>query len=111
MSEHNHYHINEPNHEEEQERIIIPGENGEENLFDILFTFDVPETGKSYVIVVPVEEEQDDVSEDEEEEVFAFRYEDTDDEFKLFPIETDEEWDIVEEMLNTFSEEEEEESE
>ncbi|GGH85699.1 uncharacterized protein YrzB (UPF0473 family) [Pullulanibacillus pueri] len=92
------------NHDEEQERIIIPDENGEEHLFDILFTFDVEETGKSYMVVQPAESPEDD---EEEAEVFGFRYEDVDGEFSLFPIETDEEWDIVEEMLNTFVDEEE----
>ncbi|QAA22873.1 DUF1292 domain-containing protein [Sporolactobacillus terrae] len=99
--EHNHYPIFLPD-EEEKERIVIPEENGDENLFDVLFYFDVPETDKSYVVVVPAEQ---DLEEDEEQEVFAFRYEGNDDDFKLFPIETDEEWDIVEEMINTFSDE------
>ncbi|MCO7126380.1 DUF1292 domain-containing protein [Sporolactobacillus shoreicorticis] len=101
--EHNHYPIFLPD-SEEQERIVIPEENGDENLFDVLFYFDVPETDKSYVVVVPAEQDQ----EDEEQEVFAFRYEGEDDDFKLFPIDTDEEWDIVEEMINTFSDESEE---
>ncbi|MEC1715688.1 DUF1292 domain-containing protein [Schinkia azotoformans] len=92
---------------EEKERIIIPDENGEEHLFEVLFTFDVEESGKSYMVVEPV----DASDEDEEVEVFAFRFEDGEDEedLALFPIETDEEWDIVEEMLNTFSEQEEDE--
>ncbi|RYL91536.1 DUF1292 domain-containing protein [Sporolactobacillus sp. THM7-4] len=103
MSEHKHYPIFVPN-QEEQDRIIIPDENGDENLFDVLFTFDVPETDRSYVVVTPVEEESDQ-SGDDEEEVFAFRYEENGDEFKLFPIDTDEEWDMVEEMIDTFGEE------
>ena len=86
---------------EEQERIIIPDENGEEHLFDILFTFDVEQTGRSYMVVKPVEAPEDD--DDEYEEVFGFRYEENDGEFSLYPIETDAEWDMVEEMLNTFT--------
>ena len=54
---------------EEKERIIVPDENGEEHLFEVLFTFDVDETNQSYIAVVPVEQ-----SEDEEVEVYAFRY-------------------------------------
>ncbi|MCM3712712.1 DUF1292 domain-containing protein [Halalkalibacter oceani] len=91
--------------QEEKDRIVIPDENGDEHLFDELFKFTVDETGKSYILVTPVGEEAD---EDEEVEVFAFRYEDRDEEendIALFPIETDAEWEIVEEMLNTFSEE------
>ncbi|RLL48006.1 DUF1292 domain-containing protein [Oceanobacillus piezotolerans] len=88
---------------EKKERIIVPDENGEEHLFEVLFTFDVDETGQSYIAVVPVEQ-----AEDEEVEVYAFRYEETEKEdLSLFPIESDEEWDMVEEMLNTLADEEE----
>ncbi|CAM3098503.1 DUF1292 domain-containing protein [Sporolactobacillus spathodeae] len=108
MSDHKHYPIILPS-DEEQERIVIPMD-GEENLFDVLFYFDVPETGKSYVVCQPVEENEDTDLEDDEDEVFAFRYEEgeSDEDFKLFPIDTDEEWEMVEEMINTFSDEEEE---
>ncbi|MEI3613302.1 DUF1292 domain-containing protein [Pseudogracilibacillus sp. SO30301A] len=90
---------------EEQERIIIPDENGEEHLFEVLFKFDVDETGYSYITLTPVEQ-----ADEEEVEVYAFRYEEDEEEteesdFKLFPIESDEEWDIVEEMLYTLTEE------
>ncbi|WP_100011907.1 DUF1292 domain-containing protein [Lentibacillus sediminis] len=88
---------------EEKERIIIPDENGEEHLFEVLFTFDVDKTGHSYIAVVPGEQ-----SEDEEVEVYAFRYEEKnkdDDDLSLFPIESDEEWEMVEEMLHTLAEE------
>ncbi|GAA5415589.1 hypothetical protein Pryu01_00620 [Paraliobacillus ryukyuensis] len=89
---------------EEKERIIIPDENGEEHLFEVLFTFDVDANEQSYIAVVPVEQKDD-----EEVEVFAFRYEDkeNEDDLQLFQIETDEEWEIVEEMLNTLIDEEE----
>lgn len=89
----------------ENERIIIPDEQGEEHLFEVLFTFDVDDSEKSYLTVVPVEQVEDD-----EVEVYAFRYEengDNQDDLALFPIETDEEWEIVEEMLNTLAEEQE----
>ncbi|PAV28958.1 hypothetical protein CIL05_13330 [Virgibacillus profundi] len=92
---------------EEKERIIIPDENGEEHLFEVLFTFDVDETSQSYIAVVPVEQ-----AEDEEVEVYAFRYEvkdDDDNDLSLFPIDSDEEWELVEEMLHTLADEENEE--
>lgn len=46
---------------------------------------------------------------DEEIEVFAFRFEegDNEDDIRLFPIESDEEWKMVEEMFHTLVEEEE----
>ncbi len=89
---------------EEKERIIIPDENGEEHLFEVLFTFDVDANQQSYLAVVPVDQKDD-----EEVEVFAFRYEDkeNEDDLALFQIETEEEWEIVEEMLNTLMDEEE----
>jgi len=89
---------------EDKERIIIPDEHGVEHLFEVLFTFDVDATGHSYVAVVPAE-----TQEDEEVEVFAFRYEekDNEDDLTLFQIESDEEWDMVEEVLNTIVDEEE----
>ncbi|ENH97610.1 hypothetical protein J416_06348 [Gracilibacillus halophilus YIM-C55.5] len=88
---------------EEKERIIIPDENGEEHLFEVLFTFDVDDTGHSYVAVVPAEHQ-----EGEEVEVFAFRYEEkpNEDDLELYQIESDEEWDMVEEVLNTVASEE-----
>ncbi|ADC50429.1 hypothetical protein BpOF4_11880 [Alkalihalophilus pseudofirmus OF4] len=95
--------------QEEKERIVIPDENGDEHLFDELFKFTVDETGKSYILVTPVGDIDDDS--EEEVEVFAFRYEDRegeDNDIALFAVETDQEWEMVEEMLNTFSAEEEE---
>ncbi|GLO66664.1 MULTISPECIES: DUF1292 domain-containing protein [Oceanobacillus] len=87
---------------EEKERIIIPDENGDEHLFEVLFTFDVDETEQSYIAVVPAEQ-----AEEEEVEVYAFRFEEQENEdFTLFPIESDDEWQMVEEMLNTLAEEE-----
>ncbi|MCD8511667.1 MAG: DUF1292 domain-containing protein [Bacillus sp. (in: Bacteria)] len=90
--------------QDEESQIVIE-DNGEEHLFNILFTFDVDATGKSYMVLEP--EGTDAESDDEEEvEVYAFRYELEEGDYKLIQIETDEEWDMVEELLNTFSEQE-----
>lgn len=89
---------------EAKERIIIPDENGDEHLFEVLFTFDVDETQQTYIAVIPAEQK-----EDEEVEVYAFRYEIKDNDendLALFPIESDDEWEMVEEMLNTLADEE-----
>jgi len=90
---------------EELERLIVPDEDGEEHLFDVLFTFDIEETGQSYITLIPSEQNNE-----EEVEVYAFRYEEEektndDSDVKLMPIESDEEWDMVEEMIYTLSEE------
>ncbi|MBB6448571.1 uncharacterized protein YrzB (UPF0473 family) [Geomicrobium halophilum] len=88
--------------EEENERIIIPDEDGNEHVFEVLFTFDVDETEKSYMVVTPVEDEEQ--HEGEEVEIFAFQYEESSDEpsgFSLHAIESDSEWEMVEEMIAT----------
>ncbi|WP_033544172.1 DUF1292 domain-containing protein [Planococcus sp. CAU13] len=94
-----------------QEHITVVDENGNEQLFEILFTFDSEEFGKSYVLYFPVGAEED---EEGEIEIQASSFvESTDADGKvaggdLLPVETDEEWDMIEEMLNTFLAEEEE---
>lgn len=93
--------------ENEKERFVIEHE-GEEHLFEELFHFTVEKTGTSYMILVPVESSSE--TDDDEVEVFAFRYEESEGEGRevsFYPIETDQEWDMVEEMLNTFMEEDE----
>ncbi|GEL06800.1 DUF1292 domain-containing protein [Salisediminibacterium halotolerans] len=93
---------------EEEERIVIPDENGNEHLYEVLFTFDHPEIeDRSYIVVAAEGDQEDDES--EEVEVHAFIYtEDENDELSLFPIESDEEWEMVEELLRTFAAEEDE---
>lgn len=89
---------------EAKERIIIPDENGEEHLFEVLVTFDLAETKKTYIAVLPVEQ-----TDDEEVELFVFRYEIKDNDendLALFPIDDDEEWEMVEETLHTLTDEE-----
>lgn len=84
---------------EEAEIIYIPDEEGNEDAFEVIMRFEVDDgTDRKYLMVVPAE---DDGSADEEQEVYAFRYEDDDDEIKLYPIEEEEEWDMVEETFNT----------
>jgi uncharacterized protein YrzB (UPF0473 family) len=91
--------------EEENERFVIEHE-GEEHLFEELFRFTVDATEKTYIVLVPVENDKNE--EDEEVEVFAFRLEESEGEkdVAFYPIETDEEWETVEEMIETFVEEE-----
>ena len=75
-----------------------------------LFTFESDEFKKSYVLYYPVGADED---EDEEIEIHASSFTPNEDgnDGELLPIETDEEWEVIEEMLNTFLEEEEEEDE
>lgn len=89
----------------EENKITIVDENGNECLCEILFTFDSDQYNKSYVIYYPIGADQDD---EEEIEIHASAFTPSEDgqDGELQPIETEEEWDMVEEMVNTFLDEE-----
>lgn len=104
--EHHHDHDHDHDHEHEHEYITLIDEEGNETLFEILLTVDGQEEfGKNYVLLYPTE-----APDDEEVELQAYSYEESDngEEGNLQPIETDEEWDMIEEVFNTFMTEEEE---
>lgn len=73
--------------------MFVEDENGKEKEMEILFTFDNEEKNKSYVVFQDASHEN--------EEVYASCY---DDEGNLTPIETEEEWEMVEEVLGAFME-------
>jgi uncharacterized protein YrzB (UPF0473 family) len=82
----------------EKETMVVIDEQGNEQVYEIVLTFDNEELGKSYVIIKEPG--------DENEEVFAYAYNESDkDGGKLQPIESDEEWDMIEEVLGAFLEE------
>lgn len=74
--------------------------DGVEVTCDILFTFDSEETKKSYIVYT-------DNSKDAEGnvQVFASIYDPKQENPKLEPIESDQEWKIIETILNTLQEE------
>ena len=85
------------NNEEEAEIIYIPDDEGNDEAFEVIMRFELDDgTDRKYIMVVPAEEDGD-----EEQEVFAFRYDEENDELKLYPIEDQAEWDMVEETFNT----------
>lgn len=89
-----------------ENQITLVNENGEEQLADILFTFHAEETGKNYVVFAYAGSEED---EDEQIEVHAASYENTDDlNGQLYPVETDEEWELIEAALENYADESEE---
>ncbi|GGG19800.1 DUF1292 domain-containing protein [Paenibacillus abyssi] len=81
---------------EEPEIIYIPDEEGNEEEFEVIMKFEVDESDQKYMMVVPLHSEDD-----ESEEVYAFRYEEDGDDLKLYTIEDEEEWNMVEETFNT----------
>lgn len=91
-----------------ENNITVVDENGNEQLCEVLFTFDSDEFGKSYVLYYPIGAEED---EEEEIEIHASSFTPTEDgqDGELMPIESDEEWDMIEEMLETFLAEQDEE--
>ncbi|MFS0575302.1 DUF1292 domain-containing protein [Sporosarcina sp. 179-K 3D1 HS] len=91
-----------------QETITIVDEQGNEHVGEVILTFESEEYGKSYVLYHILGKEE---SEDGEIEIHASSFIPTEEgeDGELYPIESDEEWEMIEEMLNTFIEEEEEE--
>jgi len=88
---------------EEAEIIYIPDDDGNEEEFEVIMKFDVENSDSKYMMVVPVEEAAD----SEVEEVYAFRYEEDGDDLKLYTIDDETEWNMVEETFNTLLTEEE----
>ncbi|MBN3525735.1 DUF1292 domain-containing protein [Paenibacillus apiarius] len=82
--------------QEEPEIIYIPDDEGNEEEFEVIMKFEVDGSDKKYMMVVPM-----DAEDDEADEVYAFRYEEEGDDLKLYVIEDEEEWNIVEETFNT----------
>ncbi len=84
-------------------QITLIDDQGNEELYEILFTFHSDDYDKSYVLIYPASP-----SEEDEVEVLAFSY-DADEEgdvtsSDLHEIEADDEWDMVQGVLNTFLE-------
>ena len=75
-------------------------ENGNEVIYDVLFTFESDETKKNYIVYT-------DNSKDENGniEVYASIYDPNDPQSKLEAITTDKEWKVIETILNTLQEE------
>lgn len=86
---------------ENERRLTFIDEEGNEILCEILFTFESKEFNKNYVLFYPVNgaEDEDDI------EVMAASYLPGEEgNGELFPIETDEEWEMIEDVLEQFEE-------
>lgn len=98
MTEHTHEH-------DGHEHITLVDENGNESLYEVLLTIDGQEEfGKNYVLLYPAG-----ISEEEDVELQAYAYTENEagTEGELKQIESDAEWDMIEEVFNTFMAEEE----
>lgn len=82
--------------------IVLSDDDGNKETYRVLFTFDSDDFGKSYVLLYPASDEDD-----QEIEIQAFSF--TPDENgdvtsgELEPIVDEDEWNMVQEVLNTFS--------
>lgn len=96
MTEHNHEGHLEINNEEELLTLI--DENNNEVLYRKILEFYHPEFKKEYIILA-----EEGTADDEEIELIPMINEANDDGDggKLLPVETDEEWDMIEEIVNT----------
>ena len=92
-------------HDHDHEHITILDEEGNEELFEILLTFESEDFERSYVLVYPAGS-----SEEDEIEIQAFSYQENEGRLEgtLSPIDSEEEWDMIEEVLGAFMAEEEE---
>lgn len=89
------------NGDDQDRQITLIDDQGNEELYEVLFTFHSDDYDKSYVLLYPTA-----VGDDEDIEVQAFSY-DADDagdvtSSDLHEIESDDEWDMVQGVLNTF---------
>lgn len=86
----------------EEMRFTVVNDKGKEIECEVLFTFESEETGKSYIVYT-----DDTLGEDGSTKVYAsiFDPESENEESKLIPIETNEEWTIIETILEQLQEE------
>lgn len=92
------------NHELEHRHITVVDENGNEQLCEVIHTFYSEEFDKSYVLYSLLGAEED---EDGLVEIFAsaFTPAENGEDGELQPIETEEEWDLIEDVLNALEDE------
>jgi uncharacterized protein YrzB (UPF0473 family) len=77
---------------------VLEDEAGVEHEFRELFSFDSEDFGKSYIVLTPLNPEEED---EEEVGILGFTFDPESDDGELIPIETDAEFDMVEEVMNT----------
>lgn len=81
----------------EDNEFIIVDSDGVEEKYEILFTYENEDRNTSYVLYYAPENP---------DEIYAARY--VEETHELFEVETDEEWEEIEEVLNAFQSEDDE---
>jgi uncharacterized protein YrzB (UPF0473 family) len=82
---------------ENEEFIFIENEDGSDEKYEILYEFEAEDTDYILLILADLPDDED------EAEVFAFRYVKEGEDLRLEVIESEEEWEIVEEVFNTLA--------
>lgn len=83
-------------------QLILNDENGEEAVYNVLFTVSLPEFSKQYVIYyLESSEDEDDI--DLIASSYTGNFDEEDCDIELSEIETDEEWDKLDEALKEYS--------
>ena len=85
---------------EEKNTFTIMDENGKEVTCEVLFTFDSEETQKSYIVYT-----DNTTDDDGNVRVYASIYDSNSENTELKPIESEREWKIVETILDSIQEE------
>lgn len=85
---------------EEKNRFTVLDENGQEVVCEILFTFNSEETKKDYMVYT-----DNTTDEDGNIKVYASIFDPKAEKTELIPIETDREWKIIETILESIQEE------
>lgn len=85
-----------------ENKITLVDDNGNETEYDILFTFDSKDYGKSYILLIPADSEPE-----EQVDVSAFSFDPNEEnsengDIDLVEIDDDDEWQMVEDVLDTF---------
>lgn len=95
------------NHDHQSEVITLVDDQGNESLFEILLTIDGKEEfGKNYVLLVPAGAQEDDNGEIEIQAYSYIENEDgTEGDLRPIPEDSDVEWDMIEEVFNSFIDE------
>lgn len=83
----------------EENKLIVKDKEGNIKEFAVLITLESEENNKSYIVFSDLEKNKEGSI-----EIHANIYEPDKDEFKLFPIETDEEWKMINNVVKSATE-------
>ena len=85
-----------------ENQLVFVDEQGNEIVCEIILTYESEQTGKKYVIFQAVDDESDEIG-------AASYVEKENGEGELEPIETEEEWELLQDVINSYIEEQDEE--